>query len=603
MTLKNVTRFVIEFALAVAVSTAAYRVGYGALTGDSDWAMALGMAGVVGILILVPLMYVLPYGAAGLIFLIGLFKRRLGLILGPLAFGLGLFVLSGQQAEVNTASLEQAVAEARAADQRSFAAIEGRHDIIAVDGETWCRAACRQILTQTSYGYVTNGFMYDTWHIYRRAEGDTCLTAENRLSHLEFLEAGYVGLCATREKWELTGDYLLVSQQDHYDDRNMPDSMPRVAGRNFIGDIFEAHERRNGADRLLGRWIAGTVYEPRNQFDPLAKRKWEKVGADFDAETFLSALLHMPISSARVTGPASNEQLLDALLPLTDDAEHSRQARNLIIETTRRMSAEEKGRTFGRIEQLLSDGNRMHLVVGFDMMMALRDSPELGFAKPYLLKALASGDAELVNEALGTIYAFPRNDRVFAKDATIALAFSQVLREPHGRLAYTLFEHLNDMDAPFPADLRARARERITGAEPLTSGEMAAALLIVGRKHDGPHEALFDFVQSLQGENFETTIKVIGGYGWRDIEGGEINRWSPEEIEVLVARAAHVPNERLKAYVDAFRFQAYGGEAKQDLVEEVEGRLDALRTDPAADQDMIKKLERLREIIPGNIAG
>ncbi len=599
MNLKGIFLFVVEFALAAGVSTSAYRIGYRMLHADSDWATGFGMAGIAGIAILLGLSYALPYGLAAVVFLVGLKKRRLGLILGPLAFGLGLWLLSSEQVKENEVSLVESAAAARALDQRSFLPLQGNYDIVAADGEGSCHQVCRQILAQTTHAFATKRFNFDeAWELYRRIEGESCLRPENRASYLEFLGAGYVGLCASREKWEPAGTVLLVSGNE-----NNSGEAQKIVGPGYEGYVFEAYERRGGTDRLLGRWIAGTLYAQRNQFDPMSISKHEQIGARFDAEDFYAALLGIPIKSNDVTGPASTEALLDALLPLIDEFENGRKARQLVSQTVRRAGESDLAPLLKRIEALLSDSDRDRMLVGLRILGSVNGAPPLGFAKPFILKALASGDAELASEALKAMHSFPRDDRSFAAEPLVALAFDPILRAPGNPVMDPLFSHLRSRTVPFPADARAKALERIRGGDTLSEEEMTILLLILGRKHEGPHEAFFDLIRSLEGQNFETAVDVVGGLGWSDLEGGELNRWTDAEIKVLIERASEVPDERFKNYIGAFRFQPNFDSMQSILIREVERRIAVLRRDPVANKDQIKKFERLRDIIPENIAG
>lgn len=289
-------RFCIEFALATGASALAYRIGYGMLLADNDWGM-VGLAGVVGLFILLGLIYGLTYGLAALILVAGLVTRRPGIMLGPLAFVLGLVTLSAGQVQENKASLVDAAAAARALDQRVFRP-HGGYSVIAVDGGDFCRGICRQILAETDYDFATKRLMFDEpWTLYRRIEGDECFAPENHSSYLEFQADGYEGLCAESLRWRPTGNMLFVSANDNSHGAAEKVVGPGFEGFAFTGSAFEAYERRGSVNRLVGRWIAGTLYAPRNPFSVMSSQEYEKIGKPFAPEDFFAALLDIPIDS------------------------------------------------------------------------------------------------------------------------------------------------------------------------------------------------------------------------------------------------------------------------------------------------------------------
>jgi hypothetical protein len=261
------------------------------LHANDDWGM-VGLAGVTGLFILLGLIYGLTYGVAVLIFIAGLLTRRPGMMLGPLAFGLGLAVLSTGQVQENETSLADAVAAARALDQRAFLP-HGGYGVIAVDGGgSFCWGICRQILAETEHDFATRNFLVnEPWKLYRRVEGDECLAPENHSSYLEFQADGYEGLCAEQLSWRLAGDVLYVSANE-----NNHSAAKKIVGAEFTGFVFEAYERRGSVQRLIGRWIAGTVYAPRNPFNVMSGQEYEKIGKPFAPEDFFAALLEMPIN-------------------------------------------------------------------------------------------------------------------------------------------------------------------------------------------------------------------------------------------------------------------------------------------------------------------
>ncbi len=109
---------------------------------------------------------------------------------------------------------------------------------------------------------------------------------------------------------------------------------------------------------------------------------------------------------------------------------------------------------------------------------------------------------------------------------------------------------------------------------------------------------------SLEGLPFEESVRAIGDGQTADVwASNQPAQWSREEIDRLVARAARVPNERLNRYLSGFRFGHFvSKEQKAALVELVRERLRVAEVAPRPDENVIKELKRLIEIIPGNIS-
>lgn len=572
----KVVGFFLELFLAALGSGIAYAIGR-AVGAGVGWPSSIA-----GLIFSLFLIFAFPYAGAAIISLVGLIKGRWGIALGPIAFFLGLWIF-------NEGAMLASETHANALDQRTFLPLEAQHDVVASDGEGYCRGSCKQILAQTQYAFATKRFaMNEPWEIYRRVEGDVCSEPYLLQSYLDFIEAGYVGICAKREKWTPAKDGLFISAND-----NHHSAAQKIVGPYYKGHVFEAYERRDGEDRLLGRWLAGTVRSPTSG-------KYEKVGEPFAPEEFYGALLGIPTRKGEIVGPATTDQLLDALIPLIDDSDSGNKALRLAVKVAQRNRNIDATAVTNRIERLLADEDNRQVYIGLRLISALQGVENLDFAKPKVLQALSSGNEQLVTASLQSIYGFPAGDRAFAQSAITALVLDPVIRQPKGEPAYSLFEQLRNLHASFEPELQAEARQRIQSQDQIAKGEMAVLLLVIGARSDGSHVELFDLIQSLQGVNFETAVDIIGDSGWEVLVGGKLNRWTEDELETLITRAADIPNERLKSYVDSFRFRA-GANVKAKLVQEVERRLDVLRADPKINAEQIKKFERLREIIPRNI--
>ena len=527
-----------------------------------------------------------PFTGPVLVALIGLIKRRAGIVVGALVFATALPLVS-------ILGVVLAREEARRADIRDFKPLEGAPQVIVIADEGFCGPVCIQVLAATDYAVAGERSDVKTgWILWRRLAGADCLQPQNVESHLAFLRAGYVDLCAARGEWIPTGDAIVVVRSDSHNG-----AAQKIVGPRYRGAAFEAYERRDGQDRLLGRWIAGHIEQPLLPIVRYSRRELE-VGRRFQPAEFYASLLGSKLIPGDVTGQASADQLFAALAVLLKDGGNSREVQRLSIDIARRSRETDLASVLRWIERLVSDPDRSHITTGLWMITAVSQSRGLKFAEPAILEALESNDAEVVEAALAAVASFPRDERDFADQAIVALAFGPVVREADDRLLQSLLSHLRDR-APFGTDVRAKARNRFFSPELPTLNEAGTLMMVYCHGQSGSRAALSDLVQSLQGESFETAVEAVSRLGWSGMDCGGENRWSDAELALFVARAGDVPNERFKAYVDAFRFQG-SEQVKQDLVAEVERRLKVLSGSPSVDGKLLKMFEGLRLAIPRN---
>ena len=76
----------------------------------------------------------------------------------------------------------------------------------------------------------------------------------------------------------------------------------------------------------------------------------------------------------------------------------------------------------------------------------------------------------------------------------------------------------------------------------------------------------------------------------------EPTKWASAEIDRLIARLPEVPNQRFRAYVDAFRFgQFVSNVHKQKLLDQMRARLREAESTTNRDKKEIEDLKRLIE--------
>jgi hypothetical protein len=192
-------------------------------------------------------------------------------------------------------------------------------------------------------------------------------------------------------------------------------------------------------------------------------------------------------------------------------------------------------------------------------------------------------------------------DQAFAQDRILELAWSPLLTTTYASLFTSIRSLLRSPAEPFPAALRERAKDRMRDSAPLTLPQRQLLFMFMVRGGAQTRREALDTVFSLEGLAFEDQVRAIRD-GESDVWASDRpEQWSSDDIDRLIARTPGVPNERLGRYLNAFRFGRFvSKEQKAALVEQVGERLRAAQAAPVPDETLIKQLQRLIEIIPGN---
>jgi hypothetical protein len=257
--------------------------------------IVLGFTGFIGVFWLVIL--------AGPITVIGagLFTRRPGLIASP--FVAGVLIGAGFMALAYYEIREVRSLEVRPIERPSLT-----HEIVVVPSYQGgdCNRLCLQILARSEHSVVAGYGSVDSGVWYRKAQGKDCITAATAVSLVQFAEAGFAGICATALPITAVSDALILS---HYSiiGRNEPKELQLTFPGVFRGSVYEFIERsRDGGDRILGRWIAGSA-EGLVTF---------RVGPRFEANDFYEAALQIEITDNEVVGSDDLLTRVRALEPL-----------------------------------------------------------------------------------------------------------------------------------------------------------------------------------------------------------------------------------------------------------------------------------------------
>jgi hypothetical protein len=502
------------------------------------------------------------YGIPALIVGYGVIKARLGVVLVPvLIAAVSYFVADGLHRQ-DHAALDKFPVSGLAPPSQA-------HDVLAFEGtgET-CDAACRYILATSDITWAWRSSAWDPWVLRRRAAD--CRDEAQALSALEFLHNGYRGVCATLTTAKSIGDALVWRA------RRVPSDRPELAlPARVSGFIYEISERIAGNERLLGRQLVGHLAPPFPFVIGAFGRLPEAINLGpkiNDGKEF----------RALGTGIAS-QILYGAPTPLPY-AER--------LDEIERFFDSSSGKVADR-----AVGVWMSVAVGFG-----RDHQEELRAR--IERMLANDDdMRRFGAALSCLTALRPENRAFAQDRLIELAFSPLLPTKYAALVATLRTQLNSPAEPFPAAVRVRAKTLFIGDAALTPQQRQIFFMLVVRGGPETRREAVDMLFSLEGEPFEESVRAVGA-GDHDVwASNQPTQWSREEIDRLIARAAGVPNERLNRYLHAFRFGHFvSKEQKAALVEQVRERLRVAEMAPRPDENVIKELKRLIEIIPGNIS-
>jgi len=229
------------------------------------------------VLLLLPLLLILGGPAAVLV--IGILKRNLAMIAGPLLL---IPILSAYAMASSWLEMRRLSRDVASLDMRVFLARSSRHDLI-VQGDsrsTDCDDLCQQILVQTDYRVGVPGYGSKSF-VYRKISEPECKDTWYSAPNIRF-----AGICARIEEMDTVDDALFIVTpgtritggirgHDVFQD------LPPIE---FTGQAFALVERIPEApDRILGRWVAGDVSVWPFHSSP--------IGKSFDRKTFYAAAL------------------------------------------------------------------------------------------------------------------------------------------------------------------------------------------------------------------------------------------------------------------------------------------------------------------------
>lgn len=211
----------------------------------------------------------------------GIKKRRLGMVLGPLAL---IPVVTVWMEASDWFEMRDKAQQLAQLDMRAFLSPAAPHHLVAMDPglNTDCDEICRQILLKTDY-VVAVPDSSGRWLVYRELSEEKCHETEYMQRNMRFS-----GICITGEPADVIADGLLIMKLSELGYRD--DSMPvrYDLGIGFSGTAYALIERNpSERDRVLGRWVSGSYKIGR--FDS------GQIAQPFTRSAFYSAALGIPI--------------------------------------------------------------------------------------------------------------------------------------------------------------------------------------------------------------------------------------------------------------------------------------------------------------------
>ncbi len=579
-----------EFVAVGLATLLIYRVGYPIANhmlrslGDLAWGGPIGWA-IIAMAVLTPL-----YGGFALFIAIGLRKGRKAMASAPVAALVAIYFFDAHNDKVDAKSVSEMADSLRATEVRPFLATHGL-DILLVQDEPSCDWLCMQVLAKSSFSYA--GSHDQAPVIYRRAVGETCLTPQAMESYVAFLEAGLPGICAVVEGWTPAGRYISIQTTQH-----VPDSRARISSEPYFEGIsIEAVEHGASENRVIGRWAGGVVAVPHrvSAFSLLHQTK-EIVGQRPELSEFVSGLLGFEITRWPKPTPEQIPGILDSLVPAFDEDGVREQAIDAFEKIVFGVADEQQARLLAHARRAVTSGRRGQLIAGLALMASLMASqkPDVEFAKPYILDALASDDDELVSAALRSLNAFSDDDQEFARRAVLEVPFGAALPATRSALPSLLLARLCELQDSAPADLRVRARAALE-SNSLAKAQLLPLIVVLAKGGDVTRTEAFRAVLGLSGERFETAVHMISEKGWECIAGTRDGDWNENELRALVERAKQVPNERLPEYVRDLQRSARFDSVRPAVRDLVRARAEAAGADASTADRVRAALKKLSD--------
>ena len=510
--------------------------------------------------------------------LIGLISRRGGIAVGWFAPPVVIYMLSARFLAIDVAQIQPALS-------RDLSPPEHQHKLVVLDyALSECDATCLELLARSDYAVALKRDGGSTWSVFRKLQGEACRTTAE-VDQISFIRLSYVGICATETRQQQIDDALII-RWTRYEQGRRSDFLPS----SFSGVSYELFERTGGKDTLLGHWIEGRINSRFDWMVTFFEAGPVEVGPFSSYREFHSAALGISFSKSYPPGNADSVAQLDALEPLLREGKSGREARDLYAEIAGRQSDSGIAVVLTRAHRLLRSGNPALVETGLSVVRSLQ-AQRAEPLKTDVAHVLKTSDAKIVTAALPALFVFDRSDPEFVERQLVDLVFSPTLRDVEAESLAKLVSHLKWRQAPFPQDVRAKAKTLFLNDPNLSRGQRRALLAILALGGPSESQEATDAVFAMSGSAFVTSVTAVSNReNWSILDG---SRWSDQDLERLVERASDVPIGQLVAYVDTFRFQDTFVPMRMKLRDVIAVRLKTLEASAGFDPKELSILKRL----------
>ncbi len=501
----------------------------------------VGAGAVYIIALLSGMQHILPYAGAMALGLCGLLCRRPGLITGAVLVGAAYFLVDTAEQQLDRARRRADYDEVARLATETLAPASRSHEVLAIDARnTVCSDNCRQVIARTSRTLAIKDRQANHWVIWRRGEGDACASQEHAQSALEFLLAGYPGMCLVKTTARDIPDALVFREGSVSEGRQLP--------RHFSGSVYEISERIGGEEHLLGRRLSGGIGSP-----------------PFYKFAGFTGIFRAPADAVELGPRIEFKDFLAAASGISADELSARHTAPL-------------AETLDQVESYFDRANVGSLAAWTWRSVASRERERSNVWRPRVERMLASDDPVRIGVALEALFNLPPAERDAHQDRFVELAFSPLTGMKDSPIPGPLRGHLRSPAAPFPAEIRTRARARFVDDAGLTQEQRQIFFMLMVRGGPAMREEAVEALLALPGERLADAVWALRTGESQIWAGSQPDRWRPEERDRLLARITSVPDAGLERFIEALR---YGGslsdEQKQRLVEHLRERLNHAR--------------------------
>jgi len=269
----------------------------------------ISAGGIIMGLLLLPLIWLGPL----VVVIRALRRKSVGKLLGALCAVPLLLLYQEVRMQMDARQIE-------ALDQRQFLPPQSTHDIVVIqnsyfsslEGTARCSELCLQMLFDSRYTPATQESADGIWTVFRLAHGHSCVENPEASRYLELINRRYVDTCIAVRLEPPHMDALIIRENFYKEESELRAKSPLDL------NAHEYLERINNQDRLLGRWVTGTV-EPSNTLFFFWGVGQRAIGRRFDDLEFYSAALGVPFEKLLPRGKASVPEILDAIRPFFDN--------------------------------------------------------------------------------------------------------------------------------------------------------------------------------------------------------------------------------------------------------------------------------------------